>query len=133
MLRWRRLLPRLLLPGSWFLVVCYLDPLAGMQKSIKTRNPQNSKLSLGLFFKSQNIRHLCYQIVLAILSLYFLPIIFFYCVNALHGVNLFNACSIFVMRITLQNMSQGQKAEISMRSHDKGAGKNKKLRVEISR
>jgi hypothetical protein len=77
MFRWRRLLPRLLLPGSWFLVVCYLDPLAGMQKSIKTRNPQNSKLSLGLFFKSQNIRHLCYQIVLAILSLYFLPIIFF--------------------------------------------------------
>ena len=62
MFRWRRLLPRLLLPGSWFLVVCYLDPLAGMQKSIKTRNPQNSKLSLGLFFKSQNIRHLCYQI-----------------------------------------------------------------------
>ena len=48
--------------------------------------------------------------VLAILSLYFLPIIFFYCVNALHGVNLFNACSIFVMRITLQNMSQGQKS-----------------------
>ena len=57
---------------------------------------------------------------------------FFYCVNALHGVNLFNACSIFVMRITLQNMMQDQKAEISMRSHDKGAGKNKKLRVEIS-
>jgi hypothetical protein len=77
MLRWRRLLPRLLLPGSWFLVVCYLDPLAGMQKSIKTRNPQNSKLSLGLFFKSQNIRHLCDQMVLAILSLYFLLIIFF--------------------------------------------------------
>jgi hypothetical protein len=77
MFRWRRLLPRLLLPGSWFLVVCYLDPLAGMQKSIKTRNPQNSKLSLGLFFESQNIRHLCYQIVLAILSLNFLPIIFF--------------------------------------------------------
>ena len=77
MFRLRRLLPRLLLQGSWFLVVCYLDPLEGMQKSIKTRNPQNSKSSLGLFFKSQNIRHLYYQIVLAILSLYFLPIIFF--------------------------------------------------------
>jgi hypothetical protein len=58
--------------------------------------------------------------------------ILFYCLNALQGVNLFNAFSIFVMRITLQNMLQGQKAEISMRSHDKGAGKNKKLRVEIS-
>ncbi len=98
MFRWRRLLPRLLLQGSWFLVVCYLDPLAGMQKSIKTRNPQNSKLSLGLFFKSQNIRHLCYQMVLAILSLYFLPIIFF-TVSMLHGVNLFILCQCFTVSI----------------------------------
>ena len=59
MFRWRRLLPRLLLPGSWFLVVCYLDPLAGMQKSIKTRNPQNSKLSLGLFFLNPKIFDIC--------------------------------------------------------------------------